>query len=141
MRLGRMMIDNEHVTNELKPATTRCEGRNAHGAPCGSRPPRGGRYCFAHDPDRAAAAAEARRLGGLRRRREKAVATSYIVGGLGSVAELRRVTEIAILDALQLDNSIARSRLLLAGVIVGIKLLEVGELERQVTDLQDVLDV
>ena len=39
--------------------------------------------CFWHSPDREEEAAEARRLGGLRRRREKTVSGAYDFAGLG----------------------------------------------------------
>ena len=51
--------------------------------------------------------AEARRLGGLRRRREHAVAGAYELEGLDDVTQLRRVLTIATLDLLGLDTSAA----------------------------------
>ena len=46
--------------------------------------------CFAHDPERTAKAAEARRIGGLRRREESAIAVAYDLPGLDTVACTRR---------------------------------------------------
>ena len=70
--------------------------------------------------------AEARRLGGLRRRREVTVSGAYEVNGLETVGDLRRLLVIASLDTLGLENSIARARTL--GYLVGVagKLLEPG---------------
>ena len=51
--------------------------------------------------------AEARRLGGLRRRREVAVSGAYEFAGLESVGDIRRILEVAVLDTLGLENSIA----------------------------------
>ena len=82
-----------------------------------------------HDPESAADAAEARRLGGLRRRREHAVAGAYEFEGLDSVEGLRRVLEIVILDTLQLENSVTRNRTLVYAVAVAGRLLVDGELE------------
>ena len=89
-----------------------------------------------HSPEHTTEAAEARRLGGLRRRREVAVVGAYDLGGLETVADLRRILEIALLDTLSLENSIARSRTL--GYLVGVaaKLLEVGELEERLAYLE-----
>jgi hypothetical protein len=42
--------------------------------------------CFAHDPERTAKATEARRIGGLRRREEGAIAVAYDLPGLDTVA-------------------------------------------------------
>ena len=89
-----------------------------------------------HSPEHATEAAEARRLGGLRRRREVAVVGAYDLGGLETVADLRRILEIALLDTLSLENSIARSRTL--GYLVGVagKLLETAELEERLAALE-----
>ncbi len=89
-----------------------------------------------HSPEYAEEIAEARRLGGLRRRREVALAGAYEFNGLVAVADLRRLLEIAALDTLGLENSIARSRTL--GYLVGVaaKLLEVGELEERLAHLE-----
>jgi hypothetical protein len=71
-----------------------------------------GEFCFMHSPDHAEEVAEARRLGGLRRRREKTVAGAFEFQGLASVGQIRRLVEIAVLDTLGLENSIARARTL-----------------------------
>jgi hypothetical protein len=54
--------------------------------------------------------AEARRLGGSRRRKEATIAVAYDVEGLGSVAQIRRLVEVAVLDVLSLENSVSRAR-------------------------------
>ena len=100
---------------------------------------RGGEYCLWHSPDHVEEAAEARRLGGLRRKRERTVAVAFELEGLGTVAELRRLLEIAAVDTLSLDNGIARSRTLIALVSAGARLLEVGELEARVAALEAAL--
>ena len=78
------------------------------GERCRATPMRDVPYCFWHNPESADEAREARRLGGMRRRREGAVAGAYEFDGLGSAADLRRVLEIAAVDALALENSVAR---------------------------------
>lgn len=89
-----------------------------------------------HSPDHDVEAAEARRLGGLRRRRERTVSVAYDLAGLGSVADIRRVLEIATIDALGLENSIARTRVLVAVALAAARLLEVTELEPGGFDLE-----
>jgi hypothetical protein len=64
---------------------------------------------------------------------------AYDFEGLGNVAQIRRLLEIAALDALSLENSIARSRTLAYLAQVAVKLLEVGELEERVRELESVL--
>ncbi len=83
--------------------------------------------------------AEARRLGGLRRRREVAVSGAYDFDGLETVAGLRRLLVIAALDSLGLENSIARARTLVYLVGVAGKLLETGELEDRVAHLEHAM--
>ena len=56
------------------------------------------------------AAAEARRLGGLRRRREGTIGGAYALEGFRTDADLQRVLELALTDTLELENSIARAR-------------------------------
>lgn len=116
-----------------------CKAQNEKGAPCRQAALQDGDFCFWHSPDHAQEAAEARRLGGLRRRREKAVAEAYEFEGFGSVEQVRRLLEIAALDTLGLENSIARSRVLAYLAQVSLKLLEVGELEERVRALESLL--
>ena len=67
-------------------------------------------FCFWHHPDHRAAAAEARRLGGLRRRREKTLEGAYdLADGLRSVDSILRFVESGAIDLLGLDSSVARS--------------------------------
>ena len=89
-----------------------------------------------HSPEYAEEIAEARRLGGLRRRREVAVAGAYDFAGLQTVADIRRILEVAVLDTLGLENSIARARTLAYLAMTAIKLLEVGELEQRLAALE-----
>ena len=53
------------------------------GASAGPRAYEGEDFCLFHSPDHEEEAAEARRLGGLRRRKEKTLAGAYEFRGLG----------------------------------------------------------
>ena len=116
--------------------TRRCLATLADGRPCLASPMRDQAYCLFHSPDHSAEAAEARRLGGLRRRRETTLAVAYDFAGLGSTESIGRVIEIATLDALGLENSIARCRVLIAAALAASRLLEVGELEARLAALE-----
>lgn len=107
------------------------DGRSCRAGPQRDRP-----YCFAHDPERAAEAAEARRLGGLRRRKEGTIAVAYDLPGLDSVDGIRRLLDVVVTDGLGLENGIARLRVLIAAAGAATKLLEVGELEARVAALE-----
>ena len=111
----------------------------ADGRPCRASPRRDEGYCLWHSPDHTAEAAEARKLGGLRRRREKTLSGAYDFEGLGSTESIGRIIEIATLDALGLENSIARCRVLIAAAMAASRLLEVGELEARLTALEAAL--
>ena len=109
------------------------------GQPCQASPMAGAPYCFWHAPDRSADVAEAGRLGGLRRKREKTVADTYAFEGIASVPDIRRVVEVAIVDTLALDNTVGRNRTLAYLCMVAIKLLETGELEERVATLEGAI--
>ena len=109
-----------------------CAGELPDGRRCRCWPIRGEPFCLWHSPDREDEAAEARRLGGLRRRREKAVSGAHDFEGLDSVQSIRRILEIATLDALGLQNSIIRARVLISAALAAAKLLETGELEARI---------
>ncbi len=116
--------------------TRRCLAAVADGRPCRATPLREEPYCLWHSPDHTAEATEARKLGGLRRRRERTVSVAYDFEGLGSTESIGRVIEIATLDALGLENSIARCRVLIAAALAASRLLEVGELEARLAALE-----
>jgi hypothetical protein len=115
---------------------TRCAGRLPDGHRCRAWPLHGEAFCLWHSPEREEEATEARRLGGLRRRREKTLASAYDFTGLGDVASIRRLLEVAAFDALGLENSIARWRVLIAAAGSAISLLRAGELEERMAALE-----
>ena len=116
-----------------------CAGANQRGEVCKQAPLVGSLLCFWHDPENAEAAREARRLGGVRRRREGTVRGAYDVASLDSVAGLRRLLDIAVADTLSLDNSVARNRIIVAVVTAGGALLEKGELQSRLEAIETVL--
>jgi hypothetical protein len=113
-----------------------CSAVNEDGDRCQAPPLHDGNFCLMHSPEHAEEVAEARRLGGLRRRREKTVAVAYDLEGLGTVDQIRRLIEIAALDALGLDNSVARSRTLAYLAQVALKALEVSDFADRVSALE-----
>jgi len=115
-----------------------CSFSKQDGFPCRNAPMQDEEFCFWHSPEHAEAAAEARRLGGLRRRKERITGGAYDFVGLESVAQIRRLLEIATADTLVLEPSIARSRALAYLAQMALKALEVGELEERVRALEEV---
>jgi hypothetical protein len=100
---------------------------------------REGRFCFWHEPGKAEEAHDARRLGGMRRGRERTLAVAYELAGLGSIEAIRRIVEIALFDVLGLENSVARARVLISGALASAKLLETGELAERIAALEAAL--
>ena len=55
-------------------------------------------FCFWHSPETAEEAAEARRLGGLHRRKKKAVASIYDFRGLRTIEDNQALLETAAVE-------------------------------------------
>ncbi len=120
-------------------ANRACTALKEDGSPCQAPPLRDAELCLMHSPEHAKEVAEARRLGGLRRRKEQTVAGAYDFQGLGTVTEIRRLVEVAAVDTLSLENSLGRSRTLAYLAQVSVNLLEKGELESRLEALEDTL--
>jgi len=110
------------------------------GRACRAGPQRDRPYCFSHDPERAEEAAEARRLGGLRRRKEGTIAVAYDLPGLDTVAGIRRLLDVVVTDGIGLENGIARLRVLISATAAATNLLKVGEFEECLAALESVSD-
>ena len=106
------------------------------GSRCRAGPQRERPYCFTHDPERAAEAAEARKLGGLRRRKEGTIALAYDLPGLDTVAGIRRLLQIVSTDGLAMDNGVPRLRALISTAVAATNLLKVGEIEERLAALE-----
>jgi hypothetical protein len=117
----------------------RCESANSAGGSCRAAPLHGGTLCFWHDPQSAAEAAAARRLGGQRRRHEQITAGAYDIEALETPDDVRRVIEIAVIETLGLPNAVPRNRTLLWSSAVFLKFLEVGHLEERLQAVEATL--
>ena len=116
-----------------------CKQRKGNGQPCRAAPRRDGDFCLWHSPDHTDEAAQARRLGGIRRRREKTLSITYDFDGLASVEGIRRLLEIAVMDTLALDSGVQRCRTLAYLAQVGLKTLEIAQFEERVQALEDAV--
>jgi hypothetical protein len=113
-----------------------CTHPMTDGQLCRAGPQRERPLCFAHDPERATEAAEARRRGGLRRRKEGTIAVAYDLPGLDSLPGIRRLLEIVQTDGLSLETGVAKLRILIAVAGAATNLLKVGELEDRLSVLE-----
>jgi hypothetical protein len=92
--------------------------------------------CFWHAPETAEEAAEARRLGGLHRRKKKTVAAIYGLGGLRTIEDLLALLETITIETLVLENSISRNKAVGAFIATAAKLLENGEFAERLAALE-----
>jgi hypothetical protein len=113
-----------------------CSAINKDGEPCGAAPLHDDELCFLHSPKTAKEAAEARRQGGLRKRREKVVSTVYDFEGLATIDGIRRLLEIAAVDTLSLENSVRRSQALARIASVAQQSWDRGELLKRLETLE-----
>ena len=106
------------------------------GRPCRATPLRDEPFCFWHSPETAEEAAEARRIGGLNRRKKKTVAAVYGFNGLRTIDDLQGLLETATIETMALENTLSRNRALGGFAAVGAKLIEVGDLEERLRALE-----
>ncbi len=97
---------------------------------------RGKSICYWHDPEHATEAAEARRLGGLHRRKVTSLAAIYDFAGLRTLEGAQRLLETAVLETLALENSIPRNRVLIAAAQAAPRLVETAELVERLDALE-----
>jgi hypothetical protein len=118
-------------------AKRQCAFRKPDGSLCHAPPLRDGKFCLFHDPEHAAEATEAQRLGGLRRRREVTVAGAYDFEGLDSIPRIRRLLEVAVIDVLSgAEGAIPRARAIIGLALAAERLLRTGELEDRIEELE-----
>ena len=96
-------------------------------------------FCFWHSPEHAADAQQARRLGGLRRRRESAVTGAYELDDPVSVEGMRRLLEIAISDTLALENSLDRNRALISATHAGVRIVGLADINERLAAIEAVV--
>jgi hypothetical protein len=92
-----------------------------------------------HHPDHADEVAEARRLGGLRRRKEATLASVYDLGEPGTIEGATRLIHIAALESLSLQNSVPRNRTLIAAASASVRVIETTELEARIAALESAV--
>lgn len=109
------------------------------GRGCRATPLRDEPFCFWHAPETAEEAAEARRVGGLHRRKRKTVGAIYGFHGLRTIEDLQALLETAAIETMALENTIARNRAIGGFVATGAKLIEIGELEARLAVLEAAL--
>lgn len=116
-----------------------CKEQKQDGSPCGSPPLQDGEYCYMHSPEHAAEMQEARRAGGLNKRRERTLSVVYEFEGLGSIEQIRRLFEIAGFEALALPAGPNKVRVIIQVGLAAMKALGVGDHEERLQEIEAVL--
>ena len=93
-------------------------------------------FCFWHAPETAEDAAEARRLGGLHRRKKRTVSAIYGFGGLRTTDDQLALLETTVIETIALENSISRNRAVAHMVSIAARLREASELEDRIEALE-----
>ena len=119
--------------------TSHCAHVHPNGQPCRAFPIKDSRYCFWHDPAKAEELAEAQRLGGMRRRKERSLSIAFDFTGLGTIEAIRRLLEIAATDVLGLEVNVAKVRATVAVAQAAAKLLETGGFADRLAAIESVL--
>ena len=88
-----------------------------------------------HSPEHAKEVQEARKLGGLRRKREATIVGAYDFESLTTVDGIMRLLEIVATDTLSMENGINRNRLLITLAMVAQRTLLVDH-EQRLTALE-----
>lgn len=116
-----------------------CREKNTDGNSCGAAPLLGEQFCLWHHPDHTDEVAEARRLGGINRRRQRIVFAANDFEGLASVEQVRRLLDLSVSVTLQQQPSLAQAKTLAYLAQQGLKMLEVGEIQERIEQLESVM--
>ena len=114
----------------------RCHCVKDTGEPCRAPALSGEEFCLFHSPDHTEEVAEARRVGGQKRRQQKAVLEIFDFHGLGTVSDIQHLLDSVCIDTLALPNSVPRSRTLIYLSQTALGCLEKGVWEARVQALE-----
>ena len=113
-----------------------CAFRFPNGEACHSPPLHDGDYCLLHSPEHGKEVQDARRIGGLHRKREVTLSAAFDFAGLETVEGVRRLLQIAATDALAMESSPARSRQLVYVAMAALRVMEVRDFEKRLLGLE-----
>ena len=108
----------------------------SNGEPCGGYAVRGSNFCFTHDPASAQARTEAHRKGGQRNRVKHSGPLDQIPVKPRSPDDVLQILDYTLLELLNLENSIQRGRLLVSIASVYLHVMQVGELEQRLANME-----
>jgi hypothetical protein len=120
---------------------SKCRSKTTSGQPCQAQAIKGGKFCFTHDPAQGAARARARKIGGQRNRTPHAGRPETIPAQVRTIDDVLKVLDYALAEAMPLENSIQRGRLIVAIAGAFIEAIKTGELESRLMAIESALKV
>jgi len=116
----------------------RCHCVKDTGEPCRAPALSGEEFCLFHSPNHTEEVAEARRVGGQKRRQQKAVLEIFDFHGLETVSDIQHLLNSVCIDTLALPNSVPRTRALAYIIQTALGCLEKGVWEARLEALEAV---
>jgi len=119
-------------------AKRKCKSKTRAHKPCPNAAGASG-FCFVHDPARGKERAQARRRGGQRRRVAHAGDADSLPQKVRTPGDVLRILDYALAEALPLENSLPRGRLLIALADSFNESIKTGALEERLSALEKAL--
>ena len=131
------MIDGQYSPRGNEAVRSGCQARTKQGLPCAGFALTDRGFCLSHDPTRAADARQARAKGGAAGSKLRALKGQR--AKLNTAAGLIRFTSGVIQDALDGRLTPDVARVVLYGLSIQRQLVEAGELEQRLAQLEEQL--
>lgn len=116
----------------------KCKARKKDGKPCAAYAGADG-FCTFHSPAHGAARAVGRKRGGERHRVPHAGNADALPKQVRTLDDVLAVLDFALAEALPLENSVQRGRLLVSLALAYVEIIKVGELETRLASLEAAL--
>ena len=116
----------------------KCKAKKRNGQPCGAAAGPSG-YCGFHDPQHGKARALGRKRGGQLRATPHAGDLAKLPAEVRSVPDVMTVLDYTLRELLPQENGIARARALIAWALAACRVLEIGEIETRLAQIEAAL--
>lgn len=117
-----------------------CKAKTKNGKPCMAAAGADG-YCTFHSPAHGEARAKGRKLGGARARVLHAGDAGKVPAQARTLADVLAILDYALAEALPMENSVQRGRLLVQIAHAFIEAIKTGELEQRLAAIEAALKV
>lgn len=123
------------MTENQTSSARRCAATTRRGHPCRMRSLQGSDLCWSHDPSVALDRRRASSLGGAKSRRSSCFGSKAVIEML-SPDDALALLSLAADDTLALENTTARSRVLVSLALAAVTVWEAVALEKRVQELE-----